>query len=473
MSSAVRVLFLALLIVSAGSPSFAQLRPVGLQNKTIVALAAEQGDPDNRWFPFTANHLFAATPNGGIYHGRTWDNGKQWLPIGPFADPPFEVVAMTVQHWGVGPRDGLNLIASVRPRPSVKNSPVLLRRGVMMIGPSDSTWERADSGIVKGETPTTVYALDAYYYTGHRPPLPVLGWSESSPLRGSAGGNFWESSASQLGQAVSMDMTARWSGQDVWAAGSTEIGNGDAAVFHSDDAGVTWSYTAFSDVLPTMAYAVAVATGHPDTAFASIEGEVFRTTNGGSNWEFLLRPAAGKVIALACDPQNPSQVFAGTNGPDFRLYSSGDLGIRWELVLPDPNLRPAAITCMTIALIDTVPMGMPPRTGLFIGTNWTGVWLHELDSSPTGVVSPPSPVETTLHLYPNPARGTAMIEATLPAARAVQIDVFDVLGRRLRSVDMGIRSAGVHIFSLPVDGLVPGSYIVHSFGKTHLLRILE
>jgi hypothetical protein len=128
---------------------------------------------------------------------------------------------------------------------------------------------------------------------------------------------------------------------------------------------------------------------------------------------------------------------------------------------------------MTVALIDTVPMGRPPRRGLFMGTAGTGVWLYEMDSEPTPVHAPPAAAGLHLSVYPNPAPDHAMIDVTLDAARPVRLELRDLLGRCVWATEEGTLSAGTHTFALPVDRLTPGSYIVSTAGKAVLLRVLR
>ncbi|MFA6233762.1 MAG: T9SS type A sorting domain-containing protein [Bacteroidota bacterium] len=473
MRSSRRILISAIFLVIAGMPLSAQLRPVGLQDKTVISLTAEQGDPGEFWFPITANFIFAAATDGLVYQGRTWDDGKSWMPIGPFTDPPEQVVTLGVQHWGAGPRDGLHLFASLRPRPSTTDSPILLRYEVTMFDPPDSTWVRADSGIVRGDTAEIIYALTATYYTGHTPPQPVLGWTGTTPLRGYPAGVFWETPAEYRGHIVSMDVTPKWYGMDVWAAGATNQEFGDAIVLRSADQGLTWKEFIFPRALNSMAYAVAVASGHPDTAFASIDGAVRRTIDGGASWELVLAPAAGKVIALACDPQNPAHVYAGTDDPEFLLYRSTDLGGSWQRIMPSTGAFPAAITCMIIALLDTVPMGRPARSGLFVGTAGTGVWLYDMSDAPTDVVQLPAADAMQLTFYPNPVREAALVEVRLSAVSSITLELRDLLGRTLHRAEYGERSAGTHAFTLHVGDLPTGTYVVRVANAFRILKIIR
>ena len=43
---------------------------------------------------------------------------------------------------------------------------------------------------------------------------------------------------------------------------------------------------------------------------------------------------------------------------------------------------------------------------------------------------------------PNPANGESSVDYTLEVSQEVQIDVFDVAGRRVRNLESGVRPAG-------------------------------
>ena len=63
-------------------------------------------------------------------------------------------------------------------------------------------------------------------------------------------------------------------------------------------------------------------------------------------------------------------------------------------------------------------------------------------------------------MYPNPVRGTARLQATLPAAATVRVALYDPMGRRVREYPIGARAAGTLDMRLDVDGLAAGTYVV-------------
>jgi hypothetical protein len=69
-----------------------------------------------------------------------------------------------------------------------------------------------------------------------------------------------------------------------------------------------------------------------------------------------------------------------------------------------------------------------------------------------------------LSVYPNPLVDDATVRFTLERPQRVTLDVFDLLGRRVRGHDLGRLAAGEHETALSLRGLPPGLYIVRLTG---------
>jgi hypothetical protein len=88
----------------------------------------------------------------------------------------------------------------------------------------------------------------------------------------------------------------------------------------------------------------------------------------------------------------------------------------------------------------------------------------------TGIPATASPT-LRLTVSPNPFRGSTQILLVLPSAGNVDVSVFDILGRRVRSLHHGVLGAGGH--QLSWDGVdeggqrrPPGLYFVSVHGAT-------
>ena len=85
-----------------------------------------------------------------------------------------------------------------------------------------------------------------------------------------------------------------------------------------------------------------------------------------------------------------------------------------------------------------------------------------------GVASPtPAPPEYSLRSsYPNPFRDKMTLEFSLDQPQKIQIEVYDVLGRRVSTLVNDDMSAGVHSIIFEAGGLSSGLYTVRMTGKS-------
>jgi photosystem II stability/assembly factor-like uncharacterized protein len=115
-------------------------------------------------------------------------------------------------------------------------------------------------------------------------------------------------------------------------------GSMDGGVYRSTDGGDTWQR--LNGGLPTDVMigktAVSVSPANPDRVWALVEaaddkGGVFRSDNGGDSWtrvndQRMLQQRAWYYIHIFADPQNPDTVYALNTG----FYKSSDGGRTWQ-----------------------------------------------------------------------------------------------------------------------------------------------
>jgi hypothetical protein len=71
--------------------------------------------------------------------------------------------------------------------------------------------------------------------------------------------------------------------------------------------------------------------------------------------------------------------------------------------------------------------------------------------------------------YPNPFNPTTNISFQLPQASNIQLNVYDIVGRRVATIFEGVRSAGTHTFTFNASNLSSGVYIYTLEGTGFLL----
>jgi photosystem II stability/assembly factor-like uncharacterized protein len=232
--------------------------------------------------------------------------------------------------------------------------------------------------------------------------------------------NVYYAGAASGGIFKSTDAGVHWApifdGQTVSSIGSLAIAPGDpnviwagtgetfirshisvgAGIYKSVDAGKTWALMGLEKT--GRIGRVVIDPRNPDVVLACALGHaygpqpergVFRTTDGGKNWEHVLAVDQNTGCSdIALDPNNPRILFAGmwqlemhtwtrtSGGPGSGVYKSSDGGATWKLIsghgLPNPpvgkiGLAIARRSSRVYALIETgdgVPWdGKPTQKG--------------------------------------------------------------------------------------------------------------
>jgi len=109
----------------------------------------------------------------------------------------------------------------------------------------------------------------------------------------------------------------------------------------------------------------------PDTIYAgTAAGEVFRSTNGGEQWDCVTRDLLRKRIhALAVDPRSPGILYAGTAGG---VFQSTDGGTRWQAL--SLSVRRRHVHCLAIDPRNPGILYAGAAGGVFKTTNGGGSW---------------------------------------------------------------------------------------------------
>ncbi|NND73244.1 MAG: T9SS type A sorting domain-containing protein, partial [Rhodothermales bacterium] len=76
------------------------------------------------------------------------------------------------------------------------------------------------------------------------------------------------------------------------------------------------------------------------------------------------------------------------------------------------------------------------------------------------------PSDFSVSIYPNPVRARGSIEVGLPAAGSVQIELFDVLGRRVAEILSRDVDAGMQNFNFDTHSYPAGVYVIKITTKT-------
>ncbi len=220
-------------------------------------------------------------------------------------------------------------------------------------------------------------------------------------------------------------------------------GTDDGNVWVSDDYGSSWR-----DITGTLPLRwvtrVVVDPRDERTAYVTFSGlrwrsptpHVFRTTDMGQTWEDLSAnlPDA-PVNAFAVDPHFPDTLYLGS---DLGGFVSTDAGASWA---PLGEGLPAIV--VSDLKID------PTNRILMAGTYGRGIYTLDLNGIVTALEEAPVPGERFVLSpnYPDPFSGSTVLPYTLDVPGVVRLEVYDVLGRLVRTMDAGPAPTGSGVFT--------------------------
>jgi photosystem II stability/assembly factor-like uncharacterized protein len=128
------------------------------------------------------------------------------------------------------------------------------------------------------------------------------------------------------------------------------MGATGGGVWKTDDAGTTWSNVSDGQIpcgsigaiaiAPSDPNVIYVGTGSPDPrGNVSMGIGMYKSVDGGENWQFIGLPRAGQIGKVVIHPDNPDELWVGVLGnvfgtnPERGVYHSKDGGKTWNHVL--------------------------------------------------------------------------------------------------------------------------------------------
>lgn len=324
----------------------------------------------------------------------------------------------------------------------------------------------------------------------------ILGETQNNGLqRSQNGGNGWQNATSGL------TGSGAWVGPII--AHPTTSGifyTARQQVFQSTNWGASW--TAISSGTSGTIREMAISKSNPNIMFATVNGVVFKSTNGGINFVNSSTGLPTRTITSINIHPDSSQVaivtFSGFGAG--KIYKTTDGGAVWNNIsgnLPDSPVNDALIyypgtstsiyyaamdigvfftdtwgatwTELADGLPNTVAMHLDYHQAtntLRIGTHGRGVWETH---NPVGIINYNNQVPAGYSLqqnFPNPFNPVTNIKYDILSEGFVNLAVYDILGRELKKIisenqrpgtytvqfDGSELSSGVYFYKLSANG---------------------
>ena len=246
--------------------------------------------------PETPSTLYAGTNQGGVF--KSTDAAASWRPMNNGFPVNENVV---IRELAIAPLTPLTLYMGTR-------------RGLFKTTDGARTWVRADQGIA-GDKSISALAVDpsdpSTLFTGIDFPLEVF--------KSTDGGDSWSKvfDASSLGSPDALAVSPS-DGSIVY------LGVGSNFIYKSTDAGETWDSASSGLESAFVFNQITVHPTDPDIVYASSDNGLFKTTDGAATWNLLNTPES-VVEAVVLDPSNSSTVYATSDG----VMKSTDGGNSW------------------------------------------------------------------------------------------------------------------------------------------------
>ena len=171
----------------------------------------------------------------------------------------------------------------------------------------------------------------------------------------------------------------------------------------------------------------------PGVLYAAADAGCFVSADGGRTWRQVLNPRTGswRTARLRGHPVDADALYLAA---DRELYHSPDRGATWRAL--DPGYS-------GVPWINDVAVDPRDLSTLYVATS---AGLYSLENPPTAVgVEAAVPLTTDLlRSYPNPFNASTLIPFRLGSVSEVRIDIYNLLGQRVRRLLDERRTPGLH-----------------------------
>lgn len=220
-------------------------------------------------------------------------------------------------------------------------------------------------------------------------------------------------------------------------------------------------------------YCLAVDPTNSDIVYAGGVPGLYKTTNGGADWEDISSGLSGYVYAVAIDQESPATVFAGTPNGVYKSIDSGKTWINTECrdvnALLVHNRDPDTVYAGTsqgvfvsttgggdwtemnegLDMLEITSLGMN-NAYLFAGTNGRGIYRWGFEIGKEEDERKPSQ-NCIFCALPNPMRKKTALRYVLSRQSWVELTIYGAQGSLVRTLASQMQEPGTH--TILWDGL--------------------
>jgi photosystem II stability/assembly factor-like uncharacterized protein len=250
------------------------------------------------------------------------------------------------------------------------------------------------------------------------------------------------------------------------------VGSISNRIIVSEDRGQTWSETS---PLPgtSGSYVLDLAFDSMDDSTlyaASAYAGLYKTTDLGESWSDisldLPRSSYFLISGIKVNPLNNQNVYVYDSF--YGVYQSDDGGMTW---------RSYNIGMDTTISAGIIEMAAADTNQIYFASNLRSTWSIHRTLTDVEDDDPNLPQSVSLSAYPTPFNAATTIEFALPHDAFMNLNVYDIQGRRVATLIEGANAAGYHRVTWDAGAIPSGIYFIRlsasEFAKTIKATLLK
>jgi photosystem II stability/assembly factor-like uncharacterized protein len=248
--------------------------------------------------------------------------------------------------------------------------------------------------------------------------------------------------------------TFAFASRDTMLLASTAIGSTD--FYRSLDQGATWKL--FPSSLPGVTQVLIHQDGSYLALINNANGGIFRSTDGAQQWVQIFPPQDFQqtfMIYFSMTVDHLGSIVVCTDSGVYRSAAGNTHFTQWYnasagLTARDFPSRFINVTKVAENPVTNVFFAASRGLGVFKSIPGLGVFADNQSPSPS----------IRLNAHPNPFSATTDVSFTVQNRSNVRMDIYDVLGRQVKTVVDGMLDQGEHSIIFDGSSLPTGNYLV-------------